>query len=92
MYLSCAAGYADVVVCERHVRTALHQSLRRLGRSTQVFRRLSDVIEPIAELLNTRMKRWNSEGSDAFPEQLGVVISGHSSDRQVQSADTPETA
>ncbi|XVV15105.1 hypothetical protein ACQP2X_12405 [Actinoplanes sp. CA-131856] len=57
MYLSFAIGYADVVVRERHMRTALHQSLRSLGRSTQVFRRLSDAIEPTAELLATRVQR-----------------------------------
>jgi hypothetical protein len=54
MYLSCAAGYADVVVCERHMRTALNQGLRRLKRSTQVFQRLSDALDPIARSLTAR--------------------------------------
>jgi hypothetical protein len=34
IYLSCAAGYADLVVCERHMRATLMQALKRQGRTT----------------------------------------------------------
>jgi hypothetical protein len=54
IYLSCAAGYAHFVICERHMRNGLNQGVKRLGRSTRIFRRLSDAIEPIREALTTR--------------------------------------
>lgn len=51
IYLSCAAGYADFVVCERHMRATLAQALKRQGRTTPVFRRLSDAVRAIKETL-----------------------------------------
>jgi hypothetical protein len=54
VYLSCAAGYADFVVCERHMCGNLIQGINRLGRSTQVFRQLSDAIGPIERVVTAR--------------------------------------
>lgn len=51
VYLSCAAGYADFVVCERHMGNALTQGLRRLIRPTLVSRRLRDAVPAISERL-----------------------------------------
>ncbi len=51
IYLSCAAGYADFVVCERHMRNHLAQGVKRLGRRVQVFRRLPDLIGPLGAAL-----------------------------------------
>ncbi|MGW3560455.1 hypothetical protein ACWDNT_24405 [Streptomyces sp. NPDC000963] len=53
MYLSCAAGYADLVVCEKHMRDALQHGLKRMGGSTQVYRRLTDATTAIEKLLET---------------------------------------
>jgi hypothetical protein len=52
VYLSCAAGYADFVVAERHMAALLTQSTRRLGRPVTVARRLRDLIEPLAARLD----------------------------------------
>lgn len=54
VYLSTAAGYADVIVCERSMGTSLHAGLRRLGRPTSVFRRLSEALPAIETLLGSR--------------------------------------
>ncbi|NEB05330.1 hypothetical protein [Streptomyces sp. SID13726] len=51
LYLSCAAGYADFVVCEKHMRDPLQRGLKRMGLSTQVYRRLTDAVAAIEELL-----------------------------------------
>lgn len=51
VYLSCAAGYADFVVCERHMGNVLTQGLKRLRRPTLVFRRLRDAVPAIKERL-----------------------------------------
>ncbi|MFF7385824.1 hypothetical protein [Streptomyces griseoluteus] len=51
LYLSCAAGYADFVICEKHMRDPLQHGLKRMGRSTQVYRRLTDAVAAIEELL-----------------------------------------
>ncbi|MFC7219619.1 hypothetical protein ACFQLX_15810 [Streptomyces polyrhachis] len=53
MYLSCAAGYANFVVCEKHMRDPLQHGLKRMGSSTQVYRRLTDAVSAIEELLET---------------------------------------
>ncbi|MFE2763347.1 hypothetical protein [Streptomyces halstedii] len=53
IYLSCAAGYADFVVCERHMRDPLNHGLRRLGLGTQVFRHLAEAADAIEEVLAT---------------------------------------
>lgn len=54
LYLSCAAGYADFVVCERHMRGILAQGLRRLERQAQVFRQLPDAVSAIGAALTSR--------------------------------------
>lgn len=51
IYLSCAAGYADFVVCEKHMRDPLQHGLKRMGRSAQVYRRLADAVAAIEEAL-----------------------------------------
>ncbi|KUM79705.1 hypothetical protein [Streptomyces curacoi] len=51
VYLSCAAGYADFVVCERHMREHLAHGLRRVASSTQVFRHLHEAADAIADQL-----------------------------------------
>lgn len=51
VYLSCAAGYADFVVCERHMGNVLRQGLKRLNRPTLIFRRLRDAVPAIRERL-----------------------------------------
>ncbi|WP_211355176.1 hypothetical protein [Blastococcus colisei] len=51
VYLSCAAGYADFVVCERHMGNVLTQGLKRLRRPALVFRRLRDAVPAIEERL-----------------------------------------
>ncbi|MFE6930867.1 hypothetical protein ACFVDT_02400 [Streptomyces sp. NPDC057699] len=51
IYLSCAAGYADFVVCERAMGDALRQGIKRLQRPVRVFRYLSDAAEAIEEAL-----------------------------------------
>jgi hypothetical protein len=51
VYLSCAAGYADFVVCERHMGNVLRQGLKRLNRPTPVLRRIRDAVPAIRERL-----------------------------------------
>ncbi|MFJ7272308.1 hypothetical protein ACIQV3_37720 [Streptomyces sp. NPDC099050] len=53
VYLSCAAGYADFVVCEKHMRDPLQHGLKRTGLSTQIYRRLADAVEAIEAALKT---------------------------------------
>ncbi|WP_030464551.1 hypothetical protein [Kitasatospora sp. NRRL B-11411] len=53
IYLSCAAGYADFVVCERAMGNALRQGIKRLQRPVRVFRYLSDAAEAIETVLTT---------------------------------------
>ncbi|MFC4466107.1 hypothetical protein ACFPH6_16505 [Streptomyces xiangluensis] len=57
LYLSCAAGYADFVVCERHMREPLERGVRRLGLRTKVFRRLSEVIPALRAALGEGSSR-----------------------------------
>jgi len=52
VFLSCAAAYADVVVCERHAAGVLNNAVARLGRSTRAYRRLRDTVPVIEEMLN----------------------------------------
>ncbi|MEU7753745.1 hypothetical protein [Micromonospora sp. NPDC049171] len=52
IYLSCAAGYADIVVGERHLRSVLNQGLHRLGRPLRVHRHLADAVTDIEERLS----------------------------------------
>ncbi|GGX97904.1 hypothetical protein [Streptomyces fructofermentans] len=51
IYLSCAAGYADFVVCERHMREPLEWGVRRLGQTAKVFRRLGEAVSAIGDAL-----------------------------------------
>ncbi|WP_229695493.1 hypothetical protein [Streptomyces lacrimifluminis] len=51
LHLSCAAGYADFVVCEKHMRDPLQHGLKRMGRSAQVYRRLTGAVAAIEDLL-----------------------------------------
>lgn len=53
VYLSCAAGYADFVVCEKHMRDPLQHGLKRTGRATRVYRHLADAVAAIEEALET---------------------------------------
>ncbi|MEV5107536.1 hypothetical protein ACFQ7G_19880 [Streptomyces massasporeus] len=53
VYLSCAAGYADFVVCERHMRESLARGVRRLGRKTQVYRNLAETVAAIETVIDT---------------------------------------
>ncbi len=48
VFLSCAAAYADVVVCERHLAEPLHQAARRLRRSDRAYARLREAV-PVVE-------------------------------------------
>ena len=48
-YLSCAAGYCDVVVCERSAAAAINSGQQRLGRKRSVFRNLREALPVIAE-------------------------------------------
>lgn len=50
-YLSCAAGYADIVVCERFAAAALDRGQRRLGRTPNAFRTLRDAVPQIEAAL-----------------------------------------
>ncbi|MFW5415697.1 hypothetical protein J0910_03600 [Nocardiopsis sp. CNT-189] len=53
VYLSCAAGYADFVACERHMRDPLKHGLKRTKKKTQVYRDLTDAVAAIKEALET---------------------------------------
>ncbi|MFF3264801.1 hypothetical protein ACFYWO_37270 [Streptomyces sp. NPDC002932] len=53
VYLSCAAGYADFVVCEKHMRDPLQRGLRRTGLPTRVDRHLADAVVAIEAALVT---------------------------------------
>jgi hypothetical protein len=51
VYLSCAAGYADFVVCEKHMRDPLQHGLKRMGRSAGIYRHLTDAVAAIEKAL-----------------------------------------
>ncbi|MET7779743.1 hypothetical protein ABZU94_18245 [Streptomyces mirabilis] len=55
IYLSCAAGYADFVVCERHMREPLERGIRRLGLPAKAFRRLSEAVLAIGDALEQQV-------------------------------------
>ena len=44
MYLTCAAGYADYVVGERSLVSYVNQATRRLGKPTNIYPRVSDLL------------------------------------------------
>lgn len=52
MYLSCGAGYADVIVGERQLIGQLTAGAKRLGRPIQAFRRLQDALPSILNLVS----------------------------------------
>lgn len=52
IYLSCAAGYADFVVCERQMLEPLMRGLRRLKRTPQAFRSLTEAVVAIEAALS----------------------------------------
>jgi len=54
LYLSTAAAYTDVIVCERTMGSALRGGLTRLGRNTPVFRRLRDAVPALEHMLHLR--------------------------------------
>jgi hypothetical protein len=47
-YLSCAAGYADHVVCEREAASVLRQGSRRLKRNVAIHRSLQELVCALA--------------------------------------------
>jgi hypothetical protein len=47
IYLSCAAGYADFVVCERATAGLLRNAITKRGSGARVFRRLADAVPEI---------------------------------------------
>jgi hypothetical protein len=52
VYLSCAAGYGDFVVTERHMGTVLRQSIPKTRSVAKVFFRLQDAVPAIGIALN----------------------------------------
>jgi len=53
VYLSCAAAYADITVCEGHMGGIIRQALDRLGRPKPVIKKLRDALPEIEGLLLT---------------------------------------
>lgn len=54
-YLSCAAGYTDIVVGERKFTSYLNRSLSKCGVNTPCVRSLGDGVQQIDELLATSL-------------------------------------
>ena len=54
VYPACAAGYADFVVTERHMAAFINQSNQRLGRPSNVYRRLRELVGPVAACIEDR--------------------------------------
>jgi hypothetical protein len=52
VYLSCAAAYSDVVVCERHIGHMLRRAAQRLDRRVVVCTSLAEAIDALAGRLN----------------------------------------
>lgn len=52
--LSCAAGYADIIICERHMRSDPDPGIRRLNRPAMVFGRLAAAGESIETALSAQ--------------------------------------
>ncbi|AWZ07911.1 hypothetical protein DRB96_28220 [Streptomyces sp. ICC1] len=53
VYRSCSAGYANFVVCEKHMRDPLQHGLKRTGLSTRIDRRPADTVVAIEQALGT---------------------------------------
>lgn len=71
VYLSTAAGYADVLVCERSMGSALQRGIARLGRTTPVFPHLREAVPAIERMLLARDQRTDpslSQGADVIRE------------------------
>ncbi len=54
IYLTCGTAYCDFVVGEKSLISRAEQSLRRLNRSVNVFRRLSDCVPVLADRIGER--------------------------------------
>ena len=52
VYLSCAAAYSDIVVCERHMGHMLRRAAQRLDRRVVVCTSLAEAIDALADRLN----------------------------------------
>lgn len=50
LYLATAAGYADVVICERKTANQLHQVASQVPAGAAVFRRMEDAMETVRSL------------------------------------------
>lgn len=57
VYLSTAAAYADAVVCENSMGSALRRGVARLGGTTPVFRRLREAVPAIEHMLLARKQQ-----------------------------------
>jgi len=49
VYLTCGAAYADYIVCEGSLGSALRSSLKRLGRPSNVMRSLEELVERLMQ-------------------------------------------
>jgi hypothetical protein len=47
IYLTCAAGYADHVVCEKHWAGLIGQGIRRLGRPVHIWSSLAQLVDAL---------------------------------------------
>jgi hypothetical protein len=56
VYLSCAAAYADFVVCERATAAALRQGQRRLHLPVNVHRNLREAVPVIEDALDAGVR------------------------------------
>jgi hypothetical protein len=64
VYLSCAAGYADFVITERHMGSVLKRALNRLGRQVNVFTSLHEAVPHIERRLDLARRIAPSAGHD----------------------------
>lgn len=54
LYLSCAAAYADVVICERRTAATLRQRQPVLGRAANVYSNLRDALPAVQAAIDSR--------------------------------------
>jgi hypothetical protein len=89
IYLSCAVGYADVVVAERHMTTMLRQAQRRLGRPVSVYSSLTDALPAVTDLMGQPSQSEGAtvsgEGNPPVGRSLGHDVG---SSRSVQRSGT----
>lgn len=67
IYLSSAAGYADIVVAERHGTAMLKQARRRLGRGASVHSSLAEALLNIKSMLAVSDLRPDPDGTPPLP-------------------------